>query len=141
MPQATMYLPFSVPVFEFNLEMPYVDMLNEYSEGISKDKAKSKELDWSKHLVGNVVQEHAIEHDSYGLPESMLGEVVATFKALSDPTRAQILYILTQREVSVNELTTNASRQITIFTKYYIQLFLERFHKHSILIIIIYFGR
>ena len=50
-------------------------------------------------------EEHAFEHDSYGLPESMLGEVVATFKALSDPTRAQILYILTQREVSVNELT------------------------------------
>ena len=65
MPKATMHLPFSVPVLEFNLEMPYVDMLNEYSEGISKDKAKSKELDWSKHLVGNVVQEHAIEHEMW----------------------------------------------------------------------------
>ena len=50
-------------------------------------------------------EKHAFEHDSYGLPENMLGEVVDTFKALSDPTRAQILYILTQRELSVNELT------------------------------------
>lgn len=50
-------------------------------------------------------EKHEIQHDSYGLPEEMLGEVVSTFKALSDPTRAQIVYILTQGEYSVNELS------------------------------------
>ena len=50
-------------------------------------------------------ENHDIQHDSYGLPEEMLGEVVATFKALSDPTRAQLVYILTQGEYSVNELS------------------------------------
>jgi DNA-binding transcriptional ArsR family regulator len=48
---------------------------------------------------------HDIQHDSSGLPEEMLEEVVATFKALSDPTRAQLVYLLTQGEYSVNELS------------------------------------
>jgi DNA-binding transcriptional ArsR family regulator len=52
-----------------------------------------------------MAEDHDIQHDSYGLPEEMLGEVVATFKALSDPTRAQIVYLLTQGEYSVNELS------------------------------------
>lgn len=52
-----------------------------------------------------MTEEHEIKHDSYGLPEEMLTEVVATFKALSDPTRAQLLYILTQGEHSVTELS------------------------------------
>lgn len=52
-------------------------------------------------------ENHDIQHDSFGLPEEMLEEVVATFKALSDPTRAQIVYILTQREYSVTELSEN----------------------------------
>jgi DNA-binding transcriptional ArsR family regulator len=56
-------------------------------------------------LEETMPETHDFLHDSYGLPEEMLEEVVATFKALSDPTRAQILYILTQQEVSVNELT------------------------------------
>ncbi len=52
---------------------------------------------------------HDFLHDAYGLPEEMLGQVVDTFKALSDPTRAQILYILTQQEASVNELAEYVS--------------------------------
>jgi DNA-binding transcriptional ArsR family regulator len=52
-----------------------------------------------------MADEHDIQHDSYGLPAEMLGEVVDTFKALSDPTRAQLVYILTQGEYSVNELS------------------------------------
>jgi DNA-binding transcriptional ArsR family regulator len=50
-------------------------------------------------------ESHDIQHDSSGLPEEMLEEVVATFKALSDPTRAQLVYLLTQGEYSVNELS------------------------------------
>ena len=60
---AKIHLPFSVPVMEFTLEMPYVDMLNTYADKITADEKKSKELDWSKNLVGNVKQEHAIEEE------------------------------------------------------------------------------
>lgn len=50
-------------------------------------------------------EKHEIHHDSSGLPEEMLLELVATFKVLSDPTRAQLVYLLTQGEYSVNELS------------------------------------
>jgi DNA-binding transcriptional ArsR family regulator len=48
---------------------------------------------------------HDITQDSSLLPEDLLIDIVATFKALSDPTRAQLIYLLTQREYSVNELS------------------------------------
>ncbi len=49
-------------------------------------------------------RKHDIPHDSRGLPEEMLVDLADVFKALSDPTRTQIIYLLTQREYSVNEL-------------------------------------
>ncbi len=63
MPTGTMHLPFSIPILQFNLEQPYVDMVNEYSDKVVASKIKSKELDWSDNLVGNVRQEHVIEED------------------------------------------------------------------------------
>lgn len=50
-------------------------------------------------------EKHLIQQDSTPLPDDLLEDVVNTFKALSDPTRAQIVYILTQRAYSVNELS------------------------------------
>ena len=44
-----------------------------------------------------------------GLPAEILHDVVATFKALSDPTRAQLVYLLTNKEYSVNELSENVA--------------------------------
>jgi DNA-binding transcriptional ArsR family regulator len=38
------------------------------------------------------------------LPPDLLEAVVETFKAVADSTRAQLIYLLTQREYSVNEL-------------------------------------
>lgn len=38
------------------------------------------------------------------LPPDLLEAVVETFKAVADPTRAQLVYLLTQREYGVNEL-------------------------------------
>lgn len=38
------------------------------------------------------------------LPADLLEAVVETFKAVADSTRAQLVYLLTQREYSVNEL-------------------------------------
>ena len=49
--------------------------------------------------------EHRLLRDSPILPEDLLYDIVETFKALSDPTRAQIVYLLTNREYSVNELS------------------------------------
>lgn len=43
--------------------------------------------------------------DSQGLPDDLLDAVAETFKALSDPTRAQVVFLLTKREYSVNELS------------------------------------
>jgi DNA-binding transcriptional ArsR family regulator len=39
------------------------------------------------------------------LPDFLLRDIVEIFKALSDPTRAQLVYLLTKREMSVNELS------------------------------------
>jgi len=56
-----------------------------------------------------VPRNHSIETKSQGLPEDLLADVVATFKALSDPTRAQLVYLLTNGEYSVNELSKNVA--------------------------------
>lgn len=53
---------------------------------------------------------HKIHEDHQGLPEDILSDVVEIFKALSDPTRAQIIFLMTRREYSVNEL----SEQVTV---------------------------
>ena len=50
-------------------------------------------------------ENHTIQTKSQGLPEDLLAAVVATFKALSDSTRAQLIYLLTNGEYSVNELS------------------------------------
>ncbi len=49
--------------------------------------------------------QHKITDPPQGLPEDILADVVATFKALSDATRAQLVYLLTEKEYSVNELS------------------------------------
>ncbi len=50
-------------------------------------------------------QQHKISDQPQGLPEDILGDVAATFKALSDPTRVQLVYLLTKQEYSVNDLS------------------------------------
>lgn len=50
-------------------------------------------------------QQHEITGQSRGLPDDVLADVVTTFKALSDATRAQIIFLLTAKEYSVNELS------------------------------------
>lgn len=48
---------------------------------------------------------HPVQEGPQGLPEDLLEDMVETFRALSDPTRAQIVFLLTKREYSVNELS------------------------------------
>lgn len=48
---------------------------------------------------------HDFLNDLDYLPEDLLTDVVETFGMLSDPTRAQLVYLLTRQEYSVNELT------------------------------------
>ena len=55
------HAPFSPFIMEFDIPKPYVGMLNTYGDKISSSDKKSKQLDWSEHLVGNVKQEHKIE--------------------------------------------------------------------------------
>ncbi|MCC6456928.1 MAG: helix-turn-helix transcriptional regulator [Caldilineaceae bacterium] len=43
------------------------------------------------------------------LPEDLLADVVEVFKALSDTTRAQLIYLLTRREYNVNEISRYVS--------------------------------
>jgi DNA-binding transcriptional ArsR family regulator len=48
-----------------------------------------------------------INNEEKTLPDFLLRDIVEIFKALSDPTRAQLVYLLTKREMSVNELSEN----------------------------------
>jgi ArsR family transcriptional regulator, lead/cadmium/zinc/bismuth-responsive transcriptional repressor len=50
-------------------------------------------------------QQHNLTNQPLGLPVDILADVVATFKALSDPTRAQLVYLLTKQAYSVNALS------------------------------------
>ena len=55
------HAPFSPFIMEYDMPAPYVDMLNTYGDKVSASDKKSKQLDWSDNLVGNVKQEHKIE--------------------------------------------------------------------------------
>ncbi len=56
-----------------------------------------------------MAHKHVIQSETEGLPEDLLMDVVDTFKALSDPTRAQLVYLLTAQEYSVNDLSDHVS--------------------------------
>lgn len=49
--------------------------------------------------------QHSSLLDVQALPADLLAEVARTFNALSDPTRAQLVFLLTGRAYSVNELS------------------------------------
>jgi DNA-binding transcriptional ArsR family regulator len=57
-----------------------------------------------------MAEAHSHQEQLIGLPDDLLADVVDTFKALSDPTRAQLVYLLTEAEYSVNAL----SRQVPV---------------------------
>src|SRR5215212_325198 len=52
-----------------------------------------------------MTEQLALPDIAAGFPPDLLADVVDTFKALSDPTRAQLLFLLTEHEYSVNELS------------------------------------
>ena len=47
---------------------------------------------------------HPLRRENGTLPDDLLVDVVEVFKAIGDPTRAQLLFLLTSREYSVNDL-------------------------------------
>ena len=59
--QTKEHVPFSPLLMEFKMPQEYIDKLNAYGDKISSDDNKSKKLDFSNRLVGNVKQEHIIE--------------------------------------------------------------------------------
>jgi DNA-binding transcriptional ArsR family regulator len=52
-----------------------------------------------------MTKQHVVPHDRRGLSDELLVDIVEIFKAISDPTRAQLVYLLTEHEYSVNELS------------------------------------
>jgi hypothetical protein len=71
--EPTRHAPFSPMLMEYDIPKPYLNMLNNYGDEISANDEKSKQLDWSENLVGNVKQEHKIEeHILYGRPDTNL---------------------------------------------------------------------
>lgn len=52
-----------------------------------------------------MVDKHTVVRDSERLPDDLLADMVRLFRALSDPTRAQLIYLLAEHEYSVNELS------------------------------------
>ena len=48
---------------------------------------------------------HAALLNADALQEDLLVDIVEIFKALSDTTRAQLIYLLTRREYNVNEIS------------------------------------
>ena len=56
-----------------------------------------------------MARNHFIENEARPLPDDVLVAIVETFKALSDATRAQLIYLLTLGEYSVNELSEQVS--------------------------------
>lgn|SRR5512145_1501646 len=53
-----------------------------------------------------MTHQHGIPPQSQGLPHDLLVDMVTIFKALSDPTRAQLIYLLTAAEYTVNDLSS-----------------------------------
>ena len=119
MPSAKLHLPFSVPIFEFDLEKPYVDMINDWADEVQKDAAKSKKLDWSDNLVGNVVQEHAIEdHIWMSAPEGKNDTLLQYMTVVTDHFLNQVYgnipnepnsYRNKTKRPDMNSLTVNTS--------------------------------
>ena len=48
---------------------------------------------------------HVFLNDLHVLSDDLLNDIVETFRMLSDPTRAQLVYLLTCQDYSVNELS------------------------------------
>lgn len=56
-----------------------------------------------------MTQKFAIKNGLRSISSNLLIDITTIFKALSDPTRAQLINLLTQRECSVNELSEHVS--------------------------------
>jgi len=52
---------------------------------------------------------HPSPTNSQKLPDDLLADVTETFRALGDPTRAQLVFLLTQREYNVGELSAQVN--------------------------------
>ena len=53
--------PFGPSIFKTTIPKELLDLLNEYTDKISKDELKSLTLDYGKNLAGNVNQEFKLE--------------------------------------------------------------------------------
>ena len=102
--------PFSPLLMEFKMPQEYIDKLNAYGDKISSDDNKSKKLDFSNRLVGNVKQEHIIEDHIW--QEKISDEVPSFFQWVGGCVNIYIQTVLKKNRHGEVYKATETEKQI-----------------------------
>ena len=110
--KAKIHAPFGPMIMEFQMPPPYIDILNTYGDEISANEKKSKELDFSKKLAGNVIQEHIIENHIW---QEKIGEYPSFFMWMASCLN---IYMRKQEEISLYQIQNSGlSEEKHLFKK------------------------
>ena len=104
------HVPFSPLLMEFTMPQEYIDKLNAYGDKISSDDNKSKKLDFSNRLVGNVKQEHIIEDHIW--QEKISDEVPSFFQWVGGCVNIYIQTVLKKNRHEEVYKATETEKQI-----------------------------
>ena len=104
------HVPFSPLLMEFTMPQEYIDKLNAYGDKISSDDNKSKKLDFSNRLVGNVKQEHIIEDHIW--QEKISDEVPSFFQWVGGCVNIYIQTVLKKNRHGEVYKATETEKQI-----------------------------
>ena len=104
------HVPFSPLLMEFTMPQEYIDKLNAYGDKISSDDNKSKKLDFSNRLVGNVKQEHIIEDHIW--QEKISDEVPSFFQWVGGCVNIYIQTVLKRNRHEEVYKATETEKQI-----------------------------
>ena len=102
--------PFSPLLMEFKMPQEYIDKLNAYGDKISVDDNKSKKLDFSDNLVGNVKQEHRIENHIW--QEKISDEIPSFFQWVGGCVNIYIQTVLKRNRYGEVNKADEAEKQI-----------------------------
>ena len=108
--QTKEHVPFSPLLMEFKMPQEYIDKLNAYGDKISSDDNKSKKLDFSNRLVGNVKQEHIIEDHIW--QEKISDEVPSFFQWVGGCVNIYIQTVLKKNRHGEVYKATETEKQI-----------------------------
>ena len=104
------HVPFSPLLMELTMPQEYIDKLNAYGDKISSDDNKSKKLDFSNRLVGNVKQEHIIEDHIW--QEKISDEVPSFFQWVGGCVNIYIQTVLKKNRHGEVYKATETEKQI-----------------------------